>query len=203
MDLIVKLSLSCKECLIRKYFLLYLFGLFVLSMNKKENGLILVNNYAPTCHYPNLEAFLTITLQFFVGLTYWCDRFVCLKQVVSVLRGSQNIAPRPGSSCVIQEQGLEPLNRYKKVVNVSLSRSSQNVLSIILLKPNMKGILDLYGTLLLGSVNYFGFFFSVRLLSVLCGHSVFSSPSQRPMTSDFEGFLYQILSITLFSYLNS
>ena len=46
-------------------------------------------------------------------------------------------------------------------------------------------------------------FFSVRLLSVLCGHSFLSSPPQRPMTSDFEGFLYQILSITLFSYLNS
>ena len=34
--------------------------------------------------------------------------------------------------------------------------------------------------------------FSVRLVSVLCGHSVFSSPPQRPMTSDF-----------LFSYLKS
>ena len=32
------------------------------------------------------------------------------------------------------------------------------------------------------------FFFSVRLLSVLRGHLFFSSPSQRPMTSDFEGF---------------
>ena len=32
---------------------------------------------------------------------------------------------------------------------------------------------------------------------------VFSSPPQQPMTSDFEGFLYQILSITLLSYLNS
>ena len=31
-------------------------------------------------------------------------------------------------------------------------------------------------------------FFSVRLLLVLCGHSVFSSPPQRPMTFDFEGF---------------
>ena len=31
-------------------------------------------------------------------------------------------------------------------------------------------------------------FFSVRLLAVLRGHSLFSSPSQRPMTSDFEGF---------------
>ena len=31
-------------------------------------------------------------------------------------------------------------------------------------------------------------FFSVRLLSVLRGHSVFSSPPQRPMTSDFVGF---------------
>ena len=33
-------------------------------------------------------------------------------------------------------------------------------------------------------------------LSVLRGHSVSSSPQQRPMTSDFEGFLSQILSIT-------
>ena len=32
---------------------------------------------------------------------------------------------------------------------------------------------------------------------------VFSSPPHRPMTSDFERFLYQILSITLFSYLYS
>ena len=31
-------------------------------------------------------------------------------------------------------------------------------------------------------------FFSVPLLSVLRGHSVFPSPPQRPMTSDFEGF---------------
>ena len=48
---------------------------------------------------------------------------------------------------------------------------------------------------------FLGFFFSVRLLSVLRDHLVFSSPPQRPMTSDFEGFLYQILSIRLFSYL--
>ena len=30
--------------------------------------------------------------------------------------------------------------------------------------------------------------FSVRLLSVLRGHSILSYPPQRPMTSDFEGF---------------
>ena len=34
----------------------------------------------------------------------------------------------------------------------------------------------------------FLFYFSVRLLSVLRGHSFFSSPPQRPMTFDFEGF---------------
>ena len=45
--------------------------------------------------------------------------------------------------------------------------------------------------------------FRFRLLSVLRGHSVFSSPQQQPMTSEFEGFLYQVLSITLFSCLNS
>ena len=43
------------------------------------------------------------------------------------------------------------------------------------------------------------YFFSIQLLSVLRDHSVFSSPPQRPMTSDFEGFLSQILSITFFS----
>ena len=53
------------------------------------------------------------------------------------------------------------------------------------------------------TVIFYFLFFSVRLLSVLRDHSFFSSPPQRPMTSDFEGFLYQILSITLFSYLNS
>ena len=31
-------------------------------------------------------------------------------------------------------------------------------------------------------------FISVRIVSVLRGHSVFPSPPQRPMTSDFEGF---------------
>ena len=34
----------------------------------------------------------------------------------------------------------------------------------------------------------FFFNFNVRLLSVLRGHSVFSSPPQQPLTSDFEGF---------------
>ena len=51
--------------------------------------------------------------------------------------------------------------------------------------------------------NFEDFFLVFRLLSFLRGHSVFSSPPQWPMTSNFEGFLYQILSITLFSYLNS
>ena len=37
-------------------------------------------------------------------------------------------------------------------------------------------------------VPVFFVFFNVRLLSVLRGQSVFSSPPQRPMTSDFEGF---------------
>ena len=41
------------------------------------------------------------------------------------------------------------------------------------------------------------------LLLVLRGHSIFSSPQQRPMTSIFKGSLPQILFITLFSYLNS
>ena len=53
-------------------------------------------------------------------------------------------------------------------------------------------------TFQINEVCFMGFLFSV----CLC-HSGFSSPPQRPITSDFEGFLYQILSITLFSYLNS
>ena len=43
-------------------------------------------------------------------------------------------------------------------------------------------------------------FFSVRLLSVLHGDSFFSSPPQRPMTSDFEGFFYsRFYALHLFS----
>ena len=38
------------------------------------------------------------------------------------------------------------------------------------------------------SSQFLFFYFSVRLLSVLRGHSVFSSPPQRPITSDFAGF---------------
>ena len=46
-------------------------------------------------------------------------------------------------------------------------------------------------------------FFSVWLLSVLRGHSVFSSPPQRPMTSNFEGFsIPDFIHCILFSYLN-
>ena len=46
-------------------------------------------------------------------------------------------------------------------------------------------------------------FFSVWLFSVLHGHSVFSSPQQLPMISEVKGFLSQILSITILSYLSS
>ena len=45
----------------------------------------------------------------------------------------------------------------------------------------------------------FFLFFNVRLLSALRGDSYFSSPPQRPMTSDLEGFY----PLHLFSYLNS
>jgi len=38
-------------------------------------------------------------------------------------------------------------------------------------------------------------YFSIRLLSLLRGHSFFLSPPQRPITSNFEGFLSQILYI--------
>ena len=41
---------------------------------------------------------------------------------------------------------------------------------------------------LIQQTHFFFLFFSVRLLSVLRGHSVFTSPPQRPMTSNFEGF---------------
>ena len=55
------------------------------------------------------------------------------------------------------------------------------------------------------NIFYFLFFYSVRLLSVLCGHSVFSSPPQRPMTSDFEGFsitdcIHYIYLSSIFSF---
>ena len=52
--------------------------------------------------------------------------------------------------------------------------------------------------------NYTLFFFKVAFdFCQFCVVIRFFSPPQRPMTSDFKGFLYQILSITLLSYLNS
>ena len=47
-------------------------------------------------------------------------------------------------------------------------------------------------------------FLAFDFLSFLHGHSVFSSPPQRPMTFDFERFFYPIFyPLYLFSYLNS
>ena len=45
---------------------------------------------------------------------------------------------------------------------------------------------------------HFLLFFSIRLLSVLRGHSVFSSLPQRPMTSDFEDFIHYIFILSKF-----
>ena len=53
------------------------------------------------------------------------------------------------------------------------------------------------------SFPFFVLFLSVRLLLVLRGHSFFPSPPQWPMTSDFKGFLSQIVSITFLSSLYS
>ena len=49
------------------------------------------------------------------------------------------------------------------------------------------GGVDVVGGSSCGGDEYF-ISFSVRLLSFLRGHSGFSSPPQRPMTSDFDGF---------------
>jgi len=47
-------------------------------------------------------------------------------------------------------------------------------------------------------------FFNIRLLSVMRGHSVFSSPPQRPMTSDFEGFsILDFIHCIYFPIINS
>ena len=51
-------------------------------------------------------------------------------------------------------------------------------------------------------VKYPGFLKKIKklsfdFLSVLRGHSVFSTAPQQPMTSDFKDFLSQILSITI------
>ena len=43
----------------------------------------------------------------------------------------------------------------------------------------------------------------LRLLSVLRGHSVFSSPPQRPMTPNSKDFYTRYYPLHLFSYLNS
>ena len=58
--------------------------------------------------------------------------------------------------------------------------------------------IEYYSLNKLNPTEVFCVFFSVPLLSVLRDHLFFSSPPQQPMTSDFEGFLSQILSIIFF-----
>ena len=47
-------------------------------------------------------------------------------------------------------------------------------------------------------VVFFLFFFAIQLLSVVRGHSVFSSSPQRPMTSDFEGSIPDFIHYIIF-----
>ena len=73
-------------------------------------------------------------------------------------------------------------------------KSSMCHKSIILLKYMY--YTDNYIEKISGKCDFFIDFVSVWLLSVLRGHLVFSSPQQRAMTSDLEGFYIPVLSIT-------
>ena len=54
------------------------------------------------------------------------------------------------------------------------------------------------------TLSFWGCFFSVWLLSVLRGHLVFFSPTtQRLTTSDFDGFLSQIVSMAFLHFTNT
>ena len=64
---------------------------------------------------------------------------------------------------------------------------------LVIITNTVNGVCFCCGVLFINHL----FIFSVEHLSVLRGHSVFSSPPQRPMTSDFEGFLSQIVSIII------
>ena len=62
--------------------------------------------------------------------------------------------------------------------------AENNKIRGFILEKEMKGLTGMFSLVILF------YFFSVQLFSF------FSSPPQRPMTSDYKGFLYQILSIT-------
>ena len=91
---------------------------------------------------------------------------------------------------------------YYSIINGSLNKKQ---LSNFTLSHN-QGVSSINSSLLTIWPYPFGFlfFFSVRLLSVLRGHSVFSSPPQRPMTSDFEGSsIADFIHYIFFPYINS
>ena len=98
--------------------------------------------------------------------------------------------------------GCDLISKYRDICasfQWAVLKHMAKTLHRALLFCDMKQLLPEHKTV----VSFFLVFFSVRLLSVLRGYSFFSFPPQRPMTSDFEGYLHQILSITLFSNLTS
>ena len=97
------------------------------------------------------------------------------------------------------------INKITRFANIYYQNNSNLLLSCFL--TNLICILFTNDSNLLLSIflflNFSKYFFGVRLLSVLCGHSVFPSPPQRPMTSDFEGFSIPDFIHYIIFYLNS
>ena len=120
----------------------------------------------------------------------WC--LTCAAKPIRHDRVELNIFIYYDRKCVIPFPCITPLHHVyshepNKTVYIDFERV---VFQGFLDKFRYFRTLDNTSWLELWSVDIVHFltFFSVRLLLVLRGHSVFSSPPQRPMTINFEGF---------------
>ena len=97
------------------------------------------------------------------------------------------------TACVIDSSEIHRVNEIAWSMEIRIKATEVNIISHSIIQWHLSNCNTCNSFSHFGQFFFLLVFFSVRLLSVLRGHSVLSSPPQRPMTSDF---LSQIVSIT-------
>ena len=103
---------------------------------------------------------------------------------------TKSVFPEQAESFSVVSNGAECIMISKKFFLEKANEATMlHLRQVVRTKTRLVLLSLLVSTLIIVVLGiFFIYIFSVRLLSVLCGHSVFSSPPQRSMTSDFEEF---------------